>query len=169
MKEIVNKPARASDEKSVNKASIARQPVKSSIDRIMSLQRIVGNQVVQKLIRSGNPQLKLSEHSKEPGIRRKCPKCLNGGSLGTDDEKLQAKGDATPEVTSRVEANINALRGGGQPLPESIRAFFEPRFGFDFRNVRIHNDTTASRSAETINALAYTRQRCCLSPGLLRP
>ena len=31
-------------------------------------------------------------------------------------------------VTPGLESGIRALRGGGQPLPESVRAFFEPRF-----------------------------------------
>jgi hypothetical protein len=33
-----------------------------------------------------------------------------------------------PDLVSR----INAIRGGGQPLPESERAFYEPPLGYDF-------------------------------------
>jgi hypothetical protein len=35
-------------------------------------------------------------------------------------------------------------------------AFFSPRFGFDFSEVRIHTDGEAARSARRFNALAYT-------------
>lgn len=78
-----------------------------------------------------------------------------------DEEILQPKeysGKAT-EVTLDIEKNINALRGSGQPLPESVRAFFEPRFGYDFSQVRIHADTQASEFAQTANARAFTLGR----------
>jgi len=44
----------------------------------------------------------------------------------------------------------------GQPLTESVRAFFQPRFGFDFAQVRIHTSALAAASARSIDALAYT-------------
>jgi hypothetical protein len=37
-----------------------------------------------------------------------------------------------------------------------MRSFFEPRFGRDFGHVRVHTDGQASRSAEEIQALAYS-------------
>jgi hypothetical protein len=60
------------------------------------------------------------------------------------------------ETISDLESSINAIRGGGQPLPESVRAFFEPRFGHDFSQVRMHTDAKAAESARAINAQAYT-------------
>jgi hypothetical protein len=44
-------------------------------------------------------------------------------------------------------------------LPESTRAFFEPRFGADFSQVRVHTDSNAAESARGVNALAYTLGR----------
>jgi hypothetical protein len=44
----------------------------------------------------------------------------------------------------------------GQPLDAATRAFFEPRFGHDFRNVRIHATAEAGRSAAVVNAHAYS-------------
>jgi len=75
-----------------------------------------------------------------------------------EEETLPAKEvrSRTPEVKSDVEAQINALRGGGRPLPESERTFFEPRLGSDFSQVRIHTDSRAAQSARAIHALAYT-------------
>ncbi|MFT3771449.1 MAG: DUF4157 domain-containing protein [Minicystis sp.] len=49
-----------------------------------------------------------------------------------------------------------ALSGGGRPLDAPMRAYFEPRFGFDLSEVRIHTDTRAEASAQAVNALAYT-------------
>ncbi|MDH3446252.1 MAG: DUF4157 domain-containing protein, partial [Deltaproteobacteria bacterium] len=48
------------------------------------------------------------------------------------------------------------LRSPGQPLDSDTRAFFEPRFGHDLSNVRVHTDMRAAESAQLVNALAYT-------------
>lgn len=48
------------------------------------------------------------------------------------------------------------LSRSGEPLPRSTRAFFEPRFGHDFGNVRVHRDALAARSAREVQAQAYT-------------
>ena len=76
-----------------------------------------------------------------------------------EEEELQAKVTSghLSEVTPNLESNILSLRGGGgQPLPESARAHFEPRFGRDFSQVRMHTDTRAAESARAVNARAYT-------------
>lgn len=44
----------------------------------------------------------------------------------------------------------------GQPLDEATRDFFEPRFGHDFGNVRVHADERAAESARAVHASAYT-------------
>lgn len=76
-----------------------------------------------------------------------------------ENEILQAKGthSHTSEVTSDVQGTINDMQGGGQPLPESDRAFFEERFGCDFSHVRIHVDTKAAKAVQAVNARAFTR------------
>ncbi len=48
------------------------------------------------------------------------------------------------------------LRSRGQPLDPATRAFMEPRFGYDFSQVRVHTDVRAAESARAVNALAYT-------------
>ena len=50
----------------------------------------------------------------------------------------------------------DVLASPGAPLDAATRAFFEPRFGHDFGNVRIHADATAAESARAVEALAYT-------------
>jgi hypothetical protein len=62
----------------------------------------------------------------------------------------------TSHVSPNLEAQIHSMKGGGQPLSPSMRSFFEPRFGQDFSQVRIHTDITATESAQAINARAYT-------------
>lgn len=63
------------------------------------------------------------------------------------------------QVTPRIAHAIHSIKGSGQPLPKYERAFFEPRFGRDFSNVRMHNDTRAARIARSINARAFTLGR----------
>lgn len=43
----------------------------------------------------------------------------------------------------------------GEPLAASVRADFEPRFGRDFGDVRVHTGPAAAASARSIQALAY--------------
>jgi len=60
------------------------------------------------------------------------------------------------EVSPGVEAQIQSLRGGGQPLSASERAFFEPRLGLDFSGTRIHSGLEAAEAARAVNARAFT-------------
>ena len=75
-----------------------------------------------------------------------------------EEEELQAKSKPgeNPAVTPSLESRINSLKGGGQPLAPAIRDFFEPRFGHNFRHVRVHTDITAADTAKSINAKAFT-------------
>lgn len=59
-------------------------------------------------------------------------------------------------ITPSASASIDALKSSGHPLPLSARAFFEPRFGADFSGVRIHTDSNAEHTAQSINAKAFT-------------
>jgi len=54
------------------------------------------------------------------------------------------------QVSAAVATNIHNMQGGGAPLPTATRAFFEPRFGANFSQVRVHTD---SRSADTATAI----------------
>ncbi|MBD2503797.1 eCIS core domain-containing protein [Anabaena azotica] len=74
------------------------------------------------------------------------------------DETAQTKGtaDTTPEVTPHVEKRIQTMRGGGQPLAESTRSFFESRFGYNFGGVLVHTDSQAAEIAGQLNAQAFT-------------
>ena len=78
-----------------------------------------------------------------------------------EEEELQAKATSghLSEVNSNLESQIQSLKGGGQPLSENERAFFEPRFGRDFSQVRLHTDTRAAESARAVNARAFTMGR----------
>ena len=74
------------------------------------------------------------------------------------EERLQRREDNVhdPVATPFVSASINGLRGAGQPLPDSERSFFEPRFGRDFGDVRVHTGSRAQGVSQAIHAKAFT-------------
>ena len=89
------------------------------------------------------------------------PYSLEEGRLvAGEDENLQAKAQGstsrgtTPTASAQVRAAISTP---GTALPSSARSLMEHRFGYDFRRVRIHTDTSeASQAAQAMNARAFT-------------
>ena len=79
--------------------------------------------------------------------------------LEEEEEPVQAKQANNPAsaVNSTIESGINSIRGGGQPLPESTRSYFEPRFGADFSQVRVHTGSKASEVVRSVNAQAFAK------------
>ncbi|MGK7896677.1 MAG: DUF4157 domain-containing protein [Xenococcus sp. (in: cyanobacteria)] len=75
-----------------------------------------------------------------------------------EEETAQAKTfpGQTPRISANLESRIQSQRGGGQPLPESTRNFFEPRVGTNFSGVRVHTDAEANSLSRKINARAFT-------------
>ncbi|HEV2273272.1 MAG TPA: DUF4157 domain-containing protein, partial [Acidobacteriaceae bacterium] len=67
---------------------------------------------------------------------------------GAAAESWQPRGPA--------ERSSGEPSSAGRPLDPATRAFFEPRFGYDFSQVRIHSGEQAAESARSIGALAYT-------------
>jgi hypothetical protein len=55
-----------------------------------------------------------------------------------------------------LESYVGNLDNSGQPLSDKTRNFYESRMGQDFSQVKIHTDSVAAESAQSINALAYT-------------
>lgn len=76
--------------------------------------------------------------------------------LQEEEEDAQAKGAGTSVAPAQFSSQLNGLRGGGRPLPETERAFFEPRFGVDFSSVRVHEGGQAAQMARSIQAKAFT-------------
>ena len=74
-----------------------------------------------------------------PPLERKVTSTTRSGSLPTDPGRL-----------------YDALSSGGEPLDKQTRDFFEPRFGFDLGDVRVHRGPAAENSAKEIDAMAYT-------------
>ena len=96
-------------------------------------------------------------------------KCACGGSAGVTSEfedrnrnqlspqRSTRKAEAETQISYGVPRIVHeVLSSRGQPLSRETRAFFEPRFGHDFSNVRVHANQQAALSAAQVNAVAYT-------------
>lgn len=92
--------------------------------------------------------------SAEAPVQRLCPEC--------EEENLQRKpaaaraGPAAALTEDQIQAKTD-MGDRGQPMSPEERAYFEPRFGFDFRHVRIHTGGPADSAARSVGALAFTR------------
>ena len=88
---------------------------------------------------------------------------------GTDEDTIQAKpasGTAGGLLDASTAQRINDARTGGTSLTPTVRQFFEPRFGADLSDVRIHTGHDAQRLAVDLNARAFTTGRhIYLGPG----
>ncbi len=98
----------------------------------------------------------------EPQLQRKCA-C--GGSC--PDCQKEKEGDL-PRLQMKSVSGSDAghaeappsvhevLRSPGRPLDTATRAFMEPRFGWDFSQVRVHIGHEAAKSARNVAARAFT-------------
>jgi hypothetical protein len=73
-----------------------------------------------------------------------------------EDETVATKAADAPAMTPGIESGINASRAGGAPLDAGARRFFEPRFGRDLSDTKVHTDAAAARLASSLNAQAFT-------------
>src|SRR5215207_509384 len=103
----------------------------------------------------------------ETSVQRACSKCEEEEEEGKIDRKAAGPSAAPPqsarpapgvEGSAGAESALGRL-GGGEPLPASVRADFEPRFGYDFGEVRVHAGGEAAEAARSVNALAFTTGR----------
>src|SRR6266853_780175 len=106
------------------------------------------------------------DHAHSPvGVQRSCA-CGGAAGAGTcatcqeeeKEESLQMSAENSSAGAHEFAPAIvqEVLRSSGQPLDPATRAFFEPRFGRDFGDVRVHADARATESARAIHELAYT-------------
>lgn len=94
-------------------------------------------------------------------LQRKCAACGTHTIAGNKCDEckkgtLQRKSSDNSEHSEVPPIVHEVLRSSGQPLDTATRAFMEPRFGHDFSHVRVHTDTKAGESAQSVDALAYT-------------
>lgn len=87
-------------------------------------------------------------------MKGECEECdrqkLSLQRSAVNSERSLPSSDGVPSIVQDV------LRTPGEPLEPTTRAFFEPRFGHDFSQVRVHTDGPAANSAKAVRARAYT-------------
>lgn len=99
-------------------------------------------------------------HMSEPNLRRAypcgggCPKSRNQQDIQTQIQTKPAQGYGTRQAASSAK---KAISSPGQPLNSITRAFFEPRMGYDFNEVRVHTDSSADKKSRALNARAFTQ------------
>jgi hypothetical protein len=108
------------------------------------------DEMADKVMRMPVPE-PINFSASKNSINRKCSECEK------EEKELQRK-ESNSEHTSVVPSVVNDVlsSSNGRSLDPATRLFMEPRFNYDFSNVNIHNDDAASKSADAINALAYT-------------
>lgn len=128
------------------------------------LNRAIGNQGVQELYEQDALQTSLTVSQPDDKHEREAQEVadrvmrMNEPRPAVDPaEEIQRKetSDAS-EVSSDQERQIRSVKSGGKPLPEQTRNYFEPRFGREFGDVRVHTDQKADEAARSIDAEAFT-------------
>lgn len=78
-------------------------------------------------------------------------------AVAAEDRRLRRKATGEARGDAAISGAVHeTLATAGRPLDAQTRGFFEPRFGRDFGDVRIHHDSLADASARSVSALAYT-------------
>jgi hypothetical protein len=85
-------------------------------------------------------------------IQRKCAEC----EKEDEEKKVQRKESNNSSPVTAPPVVHNVLNSPGKAMDGNTRSFMESRFGYDFGDVRIHDNNLAAKSASSINALAYT-------------
>jgi hypothetical protein len=161
---------------------------------IVSLQQQAGNLAVQQLLRSNGIQAKLAisqpadpEEHEADRVADRVMRAHAGAPIGSscscasgDDMCEQCRHQQSATVARKPAETAppamphksveHVLRSAGEPLDQSARVFFEPRYNHDFSHVRVHAGREAGQSAEAIGARAYTSgHHIVFAPAEYRP
>lgn len=154
-----------------NSASAKALSNNASVHPLLQLQQTMGNQGVQRLIQAklqfGQPGDVFEQEAEgvaeqvmrmpEPAVQRQEEELDEEEIIQMKPvETIQPLMNGESRVGGDVEQGLAASKGGGSPLPGTIRAFMEPRFGADFGKVRVHTGSEATHLNRNINAQAFT-------------
>jgi hypothetical protein len=163
-------------------------PSSASLPPALQLQQMAGNLAVQRLLRSGVIQAKLSVSQPSDPYEQEAdrvaqqvtnmstaPAAISGQTFVQRQASDQAEVlPLAPTITPLVQrapsesprsiqprADFEARLGSrdGVPLPASSRAFMERQFGSDFSGVRLHTGGEAAQLNRAISAQAFTHGR----------
>ncbi len=91
------------------------------------------------------------------------PSLASDGSPQRPPITIRAAGETVPRdaapgnhAGARVGGSETVVADGGAPLSADLRSYFEPRFGHDFSQVRVHTGAKAIAAAARVGARAFT-------------
>lgn len=114
--------------------------MRSPAERWFSLQGTVGNQaaqIIQAKLKVGPPNDRYEQEA----------------------DRVAERVVQMPEVSPIDPSACETFNREGQGIPESVRSYFEPRFGHDLGDVRLHTDSSAAQLSRSLNARAFTAGR----------
>jgi Domain of unknown function (DUF4157) len=88
---------------------------------------------------------------RQPEVEEEEPKSIQAQFV----QKAESFADSF-DAGEEVESRLDVSKGGGSPLPDSVRGYMEPRFGMDFSHVRVHTDGNAIQMNRDVSAKAFT-------------
>jgi len=92
------------------------------------------------------------------------------GTEKKEEIPIQRKAESSAPVTTGSADVDSVLRASGRPLDPSTRREMESRIGYDFSSVRLHTDSRAADSAQSLSAHAYTvGSNVVFAPGRYAP
>ncbi len=127
-----------------------------------SLLRLPGGTGIQPLLRIGSPNDKYEQEAGRVAEQvMRMPDPRTNPAIGPASVSLRT--DSTPPraatIAPGLESRVNSLKGAGRPLSSSERDFFEPRFGANFGDIRVHSSSEAAETAQALDARAFTARR----------
>jgi hypothetical protein len=116
--------------------------------------------VAERVMRStGQPIADSAAGGASARIQRACQNC----GTTSDEDALEEGGIIRRKATDTAGHEPNSqtltaesLTRGGSPLPGPVRGYFEPRFGQDFAQVRVHTGAESERANAGLRANAFT-------------
>lgn len=129
-----------------------------------STRPITAGRLLQPKLKIGAPDDLYEKEADEAAERAVVQrKCACGGDPEGECAECRKKRLSVQRVSTGSTAGAEAppivdevLASPGRPLDEVARQTLERGFGYDFSQVRIHDDSKAATSAAAVDALAYT-------------
>jgi outer membrane protein OmpA-like peptidoglycan-associated protein len=132
---------------------------------ILGWQRTIGNRAVQRLLFQSptTVQAKRTVSSPRDPYEQEADRVADqvvatpADHAVSDPPRTQRFSGQSNGQADEARASVDkALASPGRPLEPALRQDLEQRLGYDFSRVRVHSGAAAERSAQDVNAHAYT-------------
>lgn len=117
----------------------------------------VGDQYEQEADRVAQQVVQRLDTVTQPPDGKAVPRQEDNEDLLQMQPQVQRQhGESGMALSPDLETAIRHARGGGQPLPETLRGRMEQAFGADFHDVRLHTGAQADALNRSLQARAFT-------------